>query len=277
MKIKTTLLVLLAALSISPSASAEDIDPFIQGRILDATVKLELNYLSDPNRAISAGSGTVIFNGSHTGELGVTRRVVIATAAHVVKPHTSTIITDDGFITSVISTVKILSYSRSGSGQIVHTKHFRTDNNFDILNIRTLFVPEVDAAFIIIDLKATSRWMANTPAVKMAGTVLASRLKIGSDLLIAGSPMVMDPVIFRNRLIQRNLHNIQFQNVEFMGHLVARVLTPGNSGGGVYNADGAFIGLVTLRIGEDFGAFTGIEHILPNVVSERDIMLLLNP
>ena len=49
------------------------------------------------------------------------------------------------------------------------------------------------------------------------------------------------------------------------------------SGGGVYTSDGKYIGIVTLRIGEDFGAFTGIEHILPLAILDRDVMLLMNP
>ena len=89
--------------------------------------------------------------------------------------------------------------------------------------------------------------------------------------------MVVDPIIFRNRLVQRNMQNLSFRNYPFLGHMVARVLTPGNSGGGVYNSDGEFIGIVTLRLGDDFGAFTGIEHILPLAVADGDVLPLFRP
>ena len=257
-------------------ARSEDIDPRIQNTILDATLKVMIKRTD--GSTLSAGSGTVIYNGPHTGDLGVTRRIVVATAAHVISQVTDSGLDSNGELRpGSLAVIELTSYLRDQSGQVRGSKIFRLDRNFEILETRISVASAVDAAFLIIDLAPTSRWLKTIPAVEMAGTIKASRLRIGSDVLVAGSPLVMDPIIFRNRLVQRNVHNLSFQHVDFLGHLVSRVFTPGNSGGGVYDKEGRFIGVVTLRIGDDFGAFTGIDHILPEVIGDRDVLLLLNP
>jgi len=270
------LLSLVATISSPSSVMAEDINPVIQQKILDATLKIKVLKIEN-GEDLSAGSGTVIYNGDWIGELGPVRRIVIATAAHVVKPVERGYFVNGDLVKRNISTLSFVNYIRDNSGQIRGSKTFPLMNNLEILQSKTILAEEVDAAFVVIDLRATSRWLIDVKPVEMAGTLQASSLKIGSDLLIAGCPLVMNPVIFRNRLIQRNMLDLNFRSFDFLGHLVSRVLTPGNSGGGVYNSAGQFIGVVTLRIGDDFGAFTGIEHILPRVVGERDVLTLLNP
>lgn len=277
-KMKKMLAIALLAIAPMTFAVAEDIDPDIQKRILGATVKILISTEMDHDRISSGGSGTIIFNGPHTGELGVVRRIVIATANHVLTPTLFSEMLGDEIITRDVSLYSISRYIRDASGQVRSEESLRPQTSHLVSSLKVIRYETVDAAFIIVDLKPGSMWLSDLKAVEMAGTPLASRLAIGSDLLVAGSPIMVDPIIFRNRLVQRNIRTLGFQNPgKLLGHLVSRVFTGGNSGGGVYTSDGKYIGIVTLRIGEDFGAFTGIEHILPLAILDRDVMLLMNP
>jgi hypothetical protein len=270
----------IALLAVAPMTFtvAEDIDTDIQNRVLGATVKILMSTEMDHNRISSGGSGTIIFNGSHTGELGVVRRVVIATANHVLIPTLFSEMLGDEIITRDVSLYSISRYLRDDTGEIRAEERFLPQTSLLVSSYKIIRYEAVDAAFIIVDLKPGCMWLSDVKAVEMAGTPRASRLVIGSDLLVAGCPIMVNPIIFRNRLVQRNLRTLSFRNPgTFIGHLVSRVFTGGNSGGGVYTSDGKYIGIVTLRIGEDFGAFTGIEHILPLAILDRDVMLLMNP
>jgi hypothetical protein len=267
------------AIASASNLIAEDIDDAIQRAVLGATVKITISTTLSPDSITSGGSGTVIFNDTHVGENGVMRRVVIATAEHVLVKSLFAEQDLDGVVTTRdISLHHFTSYIRDMTGQIRARELFTPGASPQIASYKIHRYASVDAAFIVIDIKPGCQWLSNVTAVEVAGTPIASRLRIGSDLLVAGCPIMVDPVIFRNRLIQRNLTTLAFRNPgKFIGHLVSRVFTSGNSGGGVYTHDGKFIGIVTLRIGEDFGAFTGIEHILPFAILDRDVMLLMNP
>lgn len=259
-------------------AQAEDIPADIQGPILDATVKVLIGTIDAPTQVRSAGSATLIYNGDHVDlERGVSRRLIFSTAAHVIEPMPRGVQTGDGFEIIDVQVINLVNYTRDPSGQIRNSQHFTLYKNRDIKNIQISRFPDVDAAFIIVDLKSTSTYLSKVAPVKVAGIRDTSDLAVGSDLFIAGCPIVMDPVIFRNRLLQRNIVNLSFRQFDFLGHLVSRVLTGGNSGGGVYNSKGELIGIVTLRIGNDFGAFTGIEHILPLAVNDEDVMPIFHP
>lgn len=259
-------------------AQAEDIPTDIQGPILDATLKILISTVDDPYKIRSAGSGTLISNESHVDvDRGVSRRLIISTAAHVVEPMPHGIRTDNGIEIVDIQAITLLNYTRDPSGEIRDRQHFLISKNVQVKRFQIKRFPKVDAAFLIIDLKSSSNYLKDVKPVKVSGVGDANSLTIGSDLFIAGCPIVMDPVIFRNRLLQRNMTSLSFRQFDFLGHLVSRVLTGGNSGGGVYNSKGELIGIVTLRIGNDFGAFTGIEHVLPFAIRDRDVMPIFLP
>ncbi len=280
LEMKKALMVALLAMSPTTCLMAEDIDLGIQRRILGATVKIQMSNTFDVSRISSGGSGTVIFNSRHIGEDGVLRRIVIATAEHVIPqsflaeggddPGQEPVLTD-------ISVHNFTAYIRDSTGQVRGEDKFTPYTSRLVSSYRVYRYKSVDAAFIVMDLLPGCLWMSGVEAVAMAGTPLASSLQIGSELLVAGCPIMVDPILFRNRLVQRNMKKLGFRTRDFLGHLVSRVLTHGNSGGGIYTSDGKYIGIVTLRIGDDFGAFTGIEHILPLSILDRDVMLLMNP
>lgn len=273
-------LTLAASLSFSGAsvAQAEDIPADIQGPILDATVKILIGTVDNPSDIKSAGSGVLIANESHVDlERGVSRRLIISTAAHVVEPMPHGIQTEDGFEIVDIQAITLVNYTRDASGQIRDRQHFTLSKNIQVKNFQIKRFPEVDAAYLIIDLKASSNYLRKVKPVKVAGVSDANTLPVGSDLYISGCPIVMDPVIFRNRLLQRNMTNLSFRQFDFLGHLVSRVLTGGNSGGGVFNSKGELIGIVTLRIGNDFGAFTGIEHVVRFAINDSDVMPIFLP
>ncbi len=267
------LLGLFAVSICTAEVQAEDIPVSIQDALFPATIKIFTHDVKDTVSPTSAGSGTIVFNQEVKLEYGEVRRIIILTAAHVIEPRYRYYRGEDGELEREdTSTLSLVNFTRDGSGQVRGEDHFVLHNNRKIRNVEFKFYQRVDAAFIILDLMLSEDWAEGIPPVEIASVGEASRLSIGSDLLIAGCPMVVDPVIFRNRLIQRNITYINFREVKFIGHMVARVLTGGNSGGGVYTSDGRLIGIVTLRLGNDFGAFTGIEHILPETIQDGPIL-----
>lgn len=273
-----TAMVVITSLSTSTVANAEDIDKDLQSGILDATLKILISRTDDVSGVRSAGSGTLISNERYVdADRGISRRLIISTAAHVVREDLVGIQGENGVELIDVSVITLVNYLRDSSGQIRQSRHFVTHRNLEIQRFAIKRFNEVDAAFLIIDLKITSDYLKDVNPVVVSGVRDAATLTIGSDLFVAGCPIVMDPVIFKNRLLQRNIANFNFRHRDFMGHLVSRVLTGGNSGGGVYNSRGELIGLVTLRLGEDFGAFTGIEHILPLAIHDADVMPTFRP
>lgn len=268
------LLAILCVFSTSEIASAEDIPEQLQNEILPATVKIFEHHIQNTASPVSAGSGTIVFNSDVVTENGVLRRIIVMTAAHVVKPRYAGVYNPDTGTTELVpmTTVSLATFTRDTTGEVRSENHFLPERDLQVKRYEVKTYEEVDAAFLIIDVTRGESWAKNIRPVRIASTTKASRTRIGSDLLIAGCPLVMDPVIFRNRLIQRNVSYVNFIETDFIGHLVSRVLTGGNSGGGVYNGEGELIGIVTLRIGSDFGAFTGIEHILPETLGDSPVL-----
>lgn len=260
-------------------AHAEDIPSDIQNPILDATLKILISSIGDPYDVVSAGSGTLVSNETHVDvDRGISRRLIISTAEHVVSKMPKGIqMPGGGYEIIDMSAITLVNYLRDPSGQIRGSQRFLIHRNIQVQRFQIKRFEQVDAAFLIIDLKVTSDYLKRVAPVKVAGISDTSRLAVGSDLFIAGCPIAMDPVMFRNRLLQRNMTSLKFRDYDFLGHLVSRVLTGGNSGGGVFNSDGELIGIVTLRVGNDFGAFTGIEHIVRLAFEDRDVVPVFQP
>jgi len=269
-------------------ATADDIDSSVQSALLDSTLKVLVVDSGNTTRTLSAGSATVIQNELIDHEvLGPVRRVTIITANHVLdetmKPEIDHALllkklspsnTDDSPTWRMVPATeyRFVNYVRDSVGNISSEKSFNVSRSEDVMSYRIVRSREVDIAFVIIDFKARSKILKGiTPGLRASFQEIRE-MKIGTGLLIAGCPMVVDPIVFRNRLVQKDMVELSFTWYPFIGHMVSRVLTGGNSGGGVYTEDGKLVGVVTLRLGDDFGAYSGLEHVLPFIIDDPDLL-----